>query len=49
VKTKFDTVSFGKELPVAQGSSESAWAQNRRAELRLPGEKRSDGQLVAGR
>jgi peptidoglycan-associated lipoprotein len=49
VKTKFDTVSFGKELPVAQGASESAWAQNRRAELRLPGEKRSDGQLVAGR
>jgi outer membrane protein OmpA-like peptidoglycan-associated protein len=49
VKTKFDTVSFGKELPVAQGSTESAWAQNRRAELRLPGDKRSDGQLVAGR
>jgi peptidoglycan-associated lipoprotein len=49
VKTQFDTVSFGKELPVAEGASESAWAQNRRAELRLPGEKRSDGQLVAGR
>jgi peptidoglycan-associated lipoprotein len=49
VKTKFDTVSFGKELPVAQGESESAWSQNRRAELRLPGEKRSDGQMVAGR
>jgi peptidoglycan-associated lipoprotein len=48
VKTKFDTVSFGKELPIVQGSSESAWAQNRRAELRMPGEKRSDGQLVAG-
>jgi peptidoglycan-associated lipoprotein len=48
VKTKFDTVSFGKELPVAQGATESAWAQNRRAELRMPGEKRSDGQLVAG-
>jgi peptidoglycan-associated lipoprotein len=49
VKTKFDTVSFGKELPVAQGAGESSWAQNRRAELRLPGEKRSDGQMVAGR
>jgi peptidoglycan-associated lipoprotein len=49
VKTKFDTVSFGKELPLAQGSSESAWAQNRRSELRLPGDKRSDGQLVAGK
>jgi peptidoglycan-associated lipoprotein len=48
VKTKFDTVSFGKEIPVASGNSESAWAQNRRAELRLPGEKRSDGQSVAG-
>lgn len=49
VKTRFDTVSFGKELPVAQGSAETAWAQNRRAELRLPGDKRSDGQLVAGK
>jgi Cys-rich repeat protein len=48
VKTKFDTVSFGKELPIAQGATESAWAQNRRAELRLPGEKRSDGQVVSG-
>ena len=48
VKTRFDTVSFGKELPIAQGSTEAAWAQNRRAELRLPGEKRSDGQFVAG-
>ena len=46
VKTKFDTVSFGKEIPVATGSTESAWAQNRRAELRLPGDKRSDGQVV---
>lgn len=50
VKTKFDTVSFGKEIPVADGSSESAWAQNRRAEMRLPGDKRADGQqFVAGR
>jgi Cys-rich repeat protein len=49
VKTKFDTVSFGKELPLAQGDSEKAWSENRRAELRLPGEKRSDGQMVAGR
>lgn len=49
VKAKLDTVSFGKELPVAQGEGESSWSQNRRAELRLPGDKRSDGQLVAGR
>ncbi len=49
VKTKFDTVSFGKELPVAEGSTEGAWAQNRRAEMRLPGDKRADGQQFAGR
>ncbi len=48
VKTKFDTVSFGKELPVAAGSTEAAWAQNRRAEMRLPGDKRADGQQFAG-
>ena len=49
VKSKFETVSFGKEIPVATGTGEPAWAQNRRAELRLPGDKRSDGQTVAGR
>ncbi|MCE2909497.1 MAG: peptidoglycan-associated lipoprotein, partial [Burkholderiaceae bacterium] len=27
-------VSFGKERPAAQGSDESAWARNRRAELK---------------
>ncbi len=49
VKTRIDTVSFGKELPVAQGTGEAAWAQNRRAELKLAGETRSDGKQVAGR
>ncbi len=49
VKAALDSVSFGKEIPAVQGSSESAWAQNRRAEMRLPGEKRSDGTVVAGR
>lgn len=49
VKAALDSVSFGKEIPVVQGSSESAWAKNRRAEMRLPGEKRSDGIVVAGR
>ncbi len=49
VQTKFDTVSFGKEIPVAQGSNETAWSQNRRAEMRLPGDTRSDGQQFAGR
>lgn len=49
VTAKLDTVSFGKELPLAPGSGDSAWAQNRRAELRLAGETRSDGRSVAGR
>lgn len=41
------TVSFGKELPLATGTGEETWSQNRRAELRLPGDKRSDGLKVA--
>jgi peptidoglycan-associated lipoprotein len=49
VKASIDSVSFGKELPIATGGGDGAWAQNRRAEMRLPGEKRSDGRLVAGR
>jgi peptidoglycan-associated lipoprotein len=28
-----EAVSFGKEKPAAQGSDETAWAQNRRAEI----------------
>lgn len=31
--TQMESVSFGKEKPAAQGSSEEAWAKNRRAEL----------------
>ncbi len=42
-------ISFGKELPLVQGVGETAWSQNRRAELRLPGERRTDGTVVAGR
>jgi len=45
VKTPIETVSFGSELPAAQGTGESAWAQNRRAELRRTGETRSDGKV----
>jgi peptidoglycan-associated lipoprotein len=30
---QLEAVSFGKEKPVALGSDESAWAQNRRAEI----------------
>ncbi len=29
------TVSYGEERPVAEGSGESVWAQNRRAEFRI--------------
>ena len=29
----FSTVSFGEERPIAQGSNEGAWAQNRRSEF----------------
>jgi peptidoglycan-associated lipoprotein len=49
VTASLDSVSFGKEIPLAPGSGETSWSQNRRAELRLPGETRSDGTVVAGR
>jgi peptidoglycan-associated lipoprotein len=47
VTAAIDSVSFGKELPIATGSGDAAWAQNRRAEMRLAGDTRSDGQRVA--
>jgi len=31
--SQIEAVSFGKERPAAQGSDETAWAKNRRAEL----------------
>jgi peptidoglycan-associated lipoprotein len=31
---QMEAVSFGEERPAVQGSDESAWARNRRAELR---------------
>ncbi len=31
----FSTVSYGEERPIAQGSNESAWAQNRRDEFNV--------------
>ena len=42
-------ISFGEELPLVQGEDEAAWSQNRRAEFRLPGERRTDGSVVAER
>lgn len=35
---QIETVSFGEEKPKAQGESETAWAENRRADIRYPGE-----------
>jgi peptidoglycan-associated lipoprotein len=49
VGAALQVVSFGKELPLVSGAGEQAWSQNRRAELRLPGDQRSDGRLVANR
>jgi peptidoglycan-associated lipoprotein len=34
---RFETFSFGEDRPMAQGSNESAWSQNRRAEFRVSG------------
>ena len=33
--SRIETISYGEERPVAQGSEESAWAQNRRAEFEV--------------
>jgi peptidoglycan-associated lipoprotein len=33
--SRIETISYGEERPVAQGSDESAWAQNRRAEFEV--------------
>ncbi|HSJ09177.1 MAG TPA: peptidoglycan-associated lipoprotein Pal [Longimicrobiales bacterium] len=35
--SRFEMVSFGEDRPMAQGSNDSAWAQNRRAEFRASG------------
>ncbi len=33
--SRFETVSFGEERPIAQGEGEDAWAQNRRDEFQI--------------
>jgi peptidoglycan-associated lipoprotein len=33
--SRFETVSFGKERPAAQGENEAAWSQNRRGEFEI--------------
>ena len=35
---RIETVSFGEEKPQSQGHDESAWAQNRRADIKYSGE-----------
>jgi peptidoglycan-associated lipoprotein len=35
-ESQIETVSFGKEKPKATGSNESAWAENRRADIVYP-------------
>jgi peptidoglycan-associated lipoprotein len=34
-ESRFQTISYGKERPVALGRNEEAWAKNRRAEFRV--------------
>jgi peptidoglycan-associated lipoprotein len=36
---RIETVSYGEEKPVAPGHDESAWAQNRRADIKYAGDK----------
>ena len=35
---RIETVSYGEEKPAASGHDENAWAQNRRADIKYPGE-----------
>jgi peptidoglycan-associated lipoprotein len=35
--TRIETISYGEERPIAQGSDEAAWSQNRRAEFEITG------------
>ena len=35
---RIETISYGEEKPMAQGHDESAWAQNRRADIKYAGE-----------
>jgi peptidoglycan-associated lipoprotein len=35
---RIETTSYGEEKPMAPGHDESSWAQNRRADIKYPGE-----------
>ena len=37
-EVQIEAVSLGEEKPRAQGSTEDAWAQNRRSDILYPGE-----------
>jgi peptidoglycan-associated lipoprotein len=37
-ESRIETVSYGEEKPVAPGHDESAWSQNRRADIKYAGE-----------
>lgn len=34
-ESRIETISYGEERPIAEGSDESAWSQNRRAEFEI--------------
>ena len=36
--SRIETISYGEEKPAAMGHDESSWAQNRRADIKYPGE-----------
>lgn len=46
VGARLDAVSFGEAYPIGRAPGEEGWALDRRAELRAPGEKLSDGERV---
>lgn len=46
VAAKVEAVSYGEAYPLERSATEQAWDENRRAELRAPGEKLSDGERV---
>ncbi len=46
VVAKVEAVSYGEAYPLDRHENEQAWTANRRAELRAPGEKLSDGERV---
>ena len=46
VGAKVEAVSYGEAYPLERQETEQAWFQNRRAELRAPGEKLSDGERI---